>query len=506
MRSIYQRIFDSVQISIVLVDRKFTVIKWNKATEKIYGIAQSQVLGKNLLELFPDLKRIKLHKYIKQAFESGKETELKEKLRKTLIKGELYIDYFISPVFKKDKVEFTAIVSRDVSERVKLRNDLSEKNERFAILYDIAKALFSTLYLEEVFFLILTGITNPRMDGFDRAALFLRDKDINKHLFTGKMGISSKSGATAHKIWKKFLKNPKNFNDFRVAYEEFQNNITPTFNSYVQGLGLFEKELFGKKRLRGIKKFKKGARGRKPPEKLIEYFNCDQLVLVPIYIESDFYGLIYVDNQKSNKEFTKGDIEFLELSTNLATLAIQLSRRYEKTYQYTIRDSLTRLFNHRRFYSVLKKQIQFAEENRGKVSLIMFDIDYFKKFNDTFGHPEGDRLLREIANIIKENIRNIDYPARYGGEEFAVILPNVDKQEAYLIADRIREIVETFEFEKKKQGTWGSITISGGVSNYPDDAGDLNQLVKMADDALYTAKDQGRNRIVKFSDEIYQHE
>ncbi len=483
-------------MSIVVVDKKFIIHHWNKETETIYGITAKQVLGKNLIELFPDLKRIKLDNYIKSVFETGKKREIKEKFRKTLLRGDIYIDYFISPIMVDNKIEYISLASKEVTERVHLRHNLQERNERLSILYDIAKTLFSTLNLEEVLFLILTGITNPKMEGFNRAALFKLDKTSQGRIFTGIMGVGKKSGNEAHKLWKKLLKNPRYFDNFSLAYNNFIENQNPTFNSFVQGLGFFQKDLKKNSRLRGITHFKVGGKRNKPPKILLDFFNIKEFVLVPIYVEKELFGIIYVDNYKSKKEFDKSDIEFLELSTNLASMAIQLSKKYEETYESTIRDSLTKLFNHRRFYSILKEQIAFAKESKGKLSIVMLDLDYFKKYNDTFGHIEGDQVLRDVSSIILSKVRNIDFAARYGGEEFALILPNINKDEARNIAERIREAVQEHEFKKSKEITWGRVTISGGIATYPGDSKKFIDLVKIADEMLYKAKSKGRNKIL----------
>jgi PAS domain S-box-containing protein len=349
----FKTIFNSVHMSIVVVDKNFIIHQWNKETEVMYGITAEQVLGKSLINLFPDLKRVKLDNYIKSVFETGKKREIKEKFRKTLVRGELYIDYFISPIMVDNKIKYVSLASKEVTERVRLRHNLQEKNERLSILYDMAKTLFSTLNLEEVLFLILTGITNPKMEGFNRAALFKLDKTSQGRIFTGIMGVGTKSGNEAHKLWKKLLKNPRYFDKFSIAYNNFMENQNPTFNSFVQGLGFFQKDLKKNSRLRGITHFKIGRKRNKPPKILLDFFNVKEFVLVPIYIEKELFGIIYVDNYKSKREFDKSDIEFLELSTNLASMAIQLSKKYEETYESTIRDSLTKLFNHRRFYSIL---------------------------------------------------------------------------------------------------------------------------------------------------------
>lgn len=126
----------------------------------------------------------------------------------------------------------------------------------------------------------------------------------------------------------------------------------------------------------------------------------------------------------------------------------------------------------------------------------MIDIDYFKRYNDTFGHPAGDVLLRAVARILKENIRKIDIAARYGGEEFALVLGETNKTAAGMVAEKMRRMVETSPFEGLPAHNNGHITISLGIATFPLDATNPNDLIAMADQRLYQAKQRGRNQVV----------
>jgi diguanylate cyclase (GGDEF)-like protein len=159
-------------------------------------------------------------------------------------------------------------------------------------------------------------------------------------------------------------------------------------------------------------------------------------------------------------------------------------------------DGLTGLNNHRTFQERLQQEIERARRFDTPLSLLMIDIDRFKKFNDTYGHTNGDEVLKIIARILKDNVRSIDFVARYGGEEFAVILPQVDLEGALVVAERIRRSAENYElvFNGHKE----RVTLSIGVATYPDDASNREQLIDHADKALYLAKRTGRNRLCSF--------
>jgi len=126
----------------------------------------------------------------------------------------------------------------------------------------------------------------------------------------------------------------------------------------------------------------------------------------------------------------------------------------------------------------------------------MIDVDYFKHYNDTHGHLKGNDVLKDIAQILKSSIRDIDVVARYGGEEFSIILPQTDKSKgAVITAERMRAAVEAFKFYKDEMQPGGKITISVGIAAFPEDGKTISEVVGRADEALYQAKREGRNRV-----------
>ncbi len=163
------------------------------------------------------------------------------------------------------------------------------------------------------------------------------------------------------------------------------------------------------------------------------------------------------------------------------------------------KDGLTGVFNHRYFHDSLKEKIILSEKNGEPISMIFVDIDYFKHYNDLYGHQRGDEVLRDIGSILKKNIRNTDIAARYGGEEFALILPNTTEDQALLMADRIRALIEKTKFYGEENQPNGVLTASMGVSVYPVKAKSDIELIKSADDALYRAKFFNKNRVETYT-------
>lgn len=168
----------------------------------------------------------------------------------------------------------------------------------------------------------------------------------------------------------------------------------------------------------------------------------------------------------------------------------QLEDLLGKVEYMAITDALTGLYNRRRFHDVLNKEFERSKRYASSCSLIMLDIDHFKRINDNYGHQTGDSVLREVSNIITRSIREIDTAARFGGEEFMVILPNTDRSNARIGAERMRMAIENFSFPEIE----GGITVSIGVAGLPDEAlANEDRLIRCADYALYRAKQGGRN-------------
>ncbi|HLY48266.1 MAG TPA: diguanylate cyclase [Solirubrobacteraceae bacterium] len=204
------------------------------------------------------------------------------------------------------------------------------------------------------------------------------------------------------------------------------------------------------------------------------------------------HGLITV--VRTGEPFSSDDQELLRSLAAQATLALENVDLHVQVSRQAVTDELTGLANHRRFQDLLLAEIEEVRRYNHPLGLIMLDIDDFKSINDTYGHQQGDVVLRRVARVLAENSREVDYPARYGGEELAVILPHTELEGAYAIAERIRTSVEALQIPQMDNRGMLKITASLGVASSAE--GQKDALIAEADAALYQAKRLGKNRTV----------
>ncbi|MFC1474405.1 diguanylate cyclase [bacterium] len=214
----------------------------------------------------------------------------------------------------------------------------------------------------------------------------------------------------------------------------------------------------------------------------------------------DKFGMLTIARGKEGGEFSGDEIEMCRTIVQQSGLVVNNVRMYEKIKRFAIADGLTGLYNHRYFQEQLEKEYSRARRFNLSLAMIMLDLDNFKDINDTYGHQQGDIILKDIAILMRRTVRDIDLVARYGGEEFAVILPETPKKNAVVVAERIREIIEEHDFINESKRL--EVRASLGVSGHPDD--DIENrldLIAKADEALYKAKREGRNRVCLYSPE-----
>ncbi|MDR0305287.1 MAG: diguanylate cyclase [Chitinispirillales bacterium] len=225
----------------------------------------------------------------------------------------------------------------------------------------------------------------------------------------------------------------------------------------------------------------------------------NSIMAVPLEAGGKLYGVLSVVEKNQLKEFSKADLELLLMWAQHAAMSIRTVLLLERAQQEAQTDSLTGLYNHRSFFEMAKASTNRAVNERKSLCAMMFDIDFFKQVNDTFGHLTGDQVISSIAALCRQIFRKADIVGRYGGEEFAVILPETDIEVAKEAAERVRKGVEEMRFEA---GTHlFSVSISAGVACLNEQCSTLGELIRRADEALYEAKNCGRNKICIWREE-----
>lgn len=213
------------------------------------------------------------------------------------------------------------------------------------------------------------------------------------------------------------------------------------------------------------------------------------LLSLPLNCKGATLGVVNF-GRKDAFAFSNHDIKMLTLVANQVALAMANAELYTQTRELSVKDELTAVYNRRHFAQVLQLEWKRAVRFKRELSLLMIDVDYFKRYNDTYGHLEGDKVLKQLGELLGKNLREVDTVARFGGEEFVALLPDTDKRGALAVAEKLRYLV---------QESLAVITVSIGVANFPDDVSEMDDLIDHADIALYDAKDTGRNRVVTYT-------
>lgn len=216
------------------------------------------------------------------------------------------------------------------------------------------------------------------------------------------------------------------------------------------------------------------------------------LIEVPLISENKVMGVLRMDSQQEFA-YTQDDLRLLDIIANLGAVAIQNSVLYSRTQELAIRDGLTGLKVRRFFMESFHREVKRASRKRDQLSFLILDIDHFKDYNDKYGHASGDLILKFIAKTINDLLEGPDVASRYGGEELALVLWKKGKKEARLKADKIRQLIKERPLTLRKYEA--NITVSIGVSTFPEDGATEEELIRVADIRLYKAKAAGRDRV-----------
>lgn len=367
----------------------------------------------------------------------------------------------------------------------------------------VTKAMLKTVELDQILYIILSGITHGDGLNFNRAVLFLAWDRRNELRVTRSAGPAN--GEEAHRIWESIKAERLDLQSLIDRYTTKPDEIQ-YLTSHLLSFSLKLDEAQAMESLASMRFELKDVISHcvatKQPfivngvEATYHDLATNELVTfknfacVPIILNDEVLGIILTDNYFNSRIIRQEELRGLSVVANLASIALERAMLYRRLSEMAQVDGLTGVFNRRHYEKYLHEEFMRSRRLKRSLSMIVFDIDLFKHFNDTYGHECGDRVLKEFAQILKSNTREGDMVARYGGEEFVVLLTGEHSpQDALTTGDKLRKCVETCAFAGFEAG---QITVSAGVAVVSPDE-DFEKLFSRADQALYAAKAAGRN-------------
>ena len=388
---------------------------------------------------------------------------------------------------------------------------MKDLEKKLKFITSITEGILSSLELDELIYVILSGITSGKGMGFNRAFLFLLDE--NRRSLTCKMAVGPADRKQAHKIWEEIESLQI---DLKVLLQSFRKlKKDPEAWDLTRMMSSFS--LPGSKLSIHIRSIKQMLSKRASLRTLIHMSITNNIsfannkcqvfmsmgrrpqltfrnfVLVPLVRGEEPVGAILADNLYNQRAVGEEDIKSLRSVANLATLAIERARLYERMKRFAEIDGLSGLMSRRIYEEKLERLMEESIRMGQPLSLILMDIDHFKPINDKYGHLMGDDVIRAIAGVLRLSLRSVDLSARYGGDEFAVILFKTGLESAVKVAGKISRKIKKIGLGK---GNKPQLSVSCGVSCTSLGHRTPMRLTKSADRALYRAKFLGRDRVV----------
>ena len=387
----------------------------------------------------------------------------KEALKNILCADSKEIDAFTA-----DTERLLILASHWISESLKnlsIINQITTEKSEFSAFYRLSKRISSSLKLEEILDIAINSC--KEIVDYDIAAFIFKENQES-------LKVVSAQGFKAAELINKSFQAKDSIAGWVIKYGK--SLLFPDIQTHKKNIIIFP--------------------GTSLPIR--------SLICLPLPIQDDVLGAFVMASNKNNF-FSPYETKIFEVIATHAATAISNAKIYQQMEQMATTDGLTGLLNHKCFQERLAAELERAERYKERVSLLLVDIDHFKQVNDTYGHPAGDKILKDVSNILASSIRRgIDVAARYGGEEFALILVNTDGKGAFDTAERMRRVIEQSKFDIGS--TCIKITSSIGIAVFPYDAGYLDQggnqrlLISKADSTLYLAKKEGRNKTYLYKD------
>ncbi|MCL6610689.1 MAG: diguanylate cyclase [Peptococcaceae bacterium] len=440
-------LINSLPIGIMAVNCDGIIYLFNREAGEITKLDPSQVVGRPLVQFFPN----NVSSCAMEVVNTGREYL---GLRNIIKAGDFFRELLlcISPLRTGDLVTGAIAVFQDVTPQRKM----IEVQSAYALARDLAtqKDLDGTVRL--------IARSAAEMVNIEYTAVFLADEN-------GRLTIQSSCGIPPEEV-EKYNASPWHVNSPEI--KSLYLNRVPLLHGDV--------------------------RNKPDLSPLLILPGISSLYSFPIIYEDRLIGLLNLYSQDQNK-LSKDMIYLIRSLSGQLNTAITNFYELQRMRALASVDGLTGLFNKKHFLQAVEAQLLKACAS-SPLSLIMLDIDHFKKINDSFGHQFGDRILKEVAGLISRLVRESDLVCRYGGEEFSVVMPGTSKEKALEAADRIRSGIESYVFYGPGKEPL-TITVSGGVACFPEDASNADDLIMKSDTALYAAKRAGRNRISAYEPE-----
>jgi len=347
---------------------------------------------------------------------------------------------------------YVGSLTRQTRQMARMNEDLIQAQQQLAALHQIALNLSTTLDAQRLMEIILDQL--GRLWGYDYGAILVVDEATGELVLSAAHGYAAKVGLRLR-------------SDEGICGAVLQSGRPVCVNDvtkdprYVCGV--------------------EGARSE---------------LAVPLKWEGKILGVLNVESVEPGA-YGEADIALLTTVAEQAAAYLANARLHQRTRMMAITDGHTGLYNYRHYLDQVAGHVRHCQLTGGRFALMMLDLDHFKRCNDTYGHPTGDHVLVQVANVLRASCRQVDLVFRYGGEEFAVIMPGTDKQVALRVAERIRDRISTHVFVTKENRPLDfGLTVSIGIASFPEDGISDIDLILAADQALYAAKQRGRNCIV----------
>jgi len=456
----YRSLFETANDAIFMVNLQGYISFANPKFFEVMGYRPDELEKLHFTHLVhPDDVSLVMNRFKRRL--AGEEVETNYQFRAlTKDKRIVYVDANFSLVKKEGEVTGIQAIVRDITQRKSLEKSLEEKINEMKVLYDTTRQVATSLNLDEVLSTIAQSSANLlRVDG-----VIIRLLDAG-----GKI----------------------------LEVVKVHNLKMDSLALRVQGVG---EGVLGRVLLKGkpiaVEDVQKDPHYRDKEWAKKEGFIS--FLGVPLQGRKKIIGtLSFLSRRK--RIFREEEVSLTLTFANQAAVAIENAKLYEENVKLSITDPLTGIYNSRYFYDSLRREINRATRYGGTTSVIMFDLDGFKNYNDLYGHQTGDYVLREVAQRMLPYCRQIDVLARYGGDEFIILLPQTDQGGGIKLGERIRLGLEEGLFTGKKRELGYKVTVSGSVITSPQDGDEVEDLMRKLDTLLYVAKWMGENTVYSSS-------